>query len=1444
MFLNTWQRWLHFRGRIPGSLGARAPCPRKARKTTRLHFTVERLEDRTVFNTASTLAGGLLAAPLSGAAGAAQPGPLGPQPLALASRLVAPAVATAGQPFTFTVTVAAGYHGTVGFTSTDAAATLPEPYTFSAEDGCQHTFLATLTTVDSHGPTTLTAYDTANQTMLGSDSVTVSPAAPYSLEFVQQPVNGTAGEQLPPVTVRVEDRFGNLATDGTPAIKVALLDNPGGAALDGHTSRLASAGIATFDDLWITGAGSGYTLVATSPGLQATVPPVAMPTRGLSAAADGVDIFLKLATIKGESKDAMHKDEIEVQALSWGAARPGGQGQLQDVTFTAATSKASPALFQAALAGSKVGPATFSVRKHGATEAFLIWTLSTVTVDAAPGAAADQVTLRYQKVDLSYRPRKDDGTLGAPVTASWDLGQGNTSQGPFTASSTAQAGPGLDLFLKLDGIPGSSQDPAHKDQIPVESVTWDQERPGPRVLVRDLQLVVDTDQASPKLLQAVQSGQAIVATLSARRHGDNQDYLTWNLGSTFHGQAEGGVVVTAFGPGARLSQLTLAVQSFKETYLPKKEDGSWGDAVTASRDFGAYAGAPVAPVLGSTSAASDGVDIFLKLPSIAGESQDAKHPNEIEVQSLSWGASAPGGQGQLEDVTFTAATSKASPKLFQAALEGQEVGPATFTVRKHGFTDDFLTWTLTGVAVEAGPGATTDQVALRYHKVDMSYRPRQDDGTLGPPVTASWDLQRGHSQGPFTASSTAQAGPGLDLFLLLDGIPGSSKDSAHKDQIPVESVAWVREESPDGTFVRDLQLVVDTDQASPKLLEAVRTGQNIASAKLSARRHGDPPGDYLTWELGSVPGGAGAVHATAFGLGALQSQLTLDFQYIKDTYKPLRLDGSWGGAVTASWNFGAYAGTPAAPLLGATSAASDGVDIFLKLDKIKGESQDAVHKDEIEVQGLSWGAAGASAPGRPGQLQDVTFTAATSKASPALFQAALNGTDPGPATFSVRRHGATEDFLTLKLSTVNVDAAPGAAADQVTLRYQKVDVSYRPRKDDGTWGDAVTASWDLGKEHTSQGPFAADSTAAATSGLDLFLQLDGIQGSSQDSTHKDQIPVEAVAWVQERPTRGGAVIHDLRLTVDTDKASPELLQAVQTGQAISTAKLSIRRHGENKDYLTYDLSDVVVTGHGQGANHDQLSLAFQSITDSYWPKLRDGSWGGAVTATWDTHGRSRAVSNAFAITPAPVQIATTTTLAPSATTLNFGQPVTFTAFVTSSQGSVSGGTVTFWDGLSPLGTVALSGGSASLTTTLPVGGHSITAAYSGAGYFVPSTSAPVAVVTQPPLTGDVTFSVVTTRAPLPKKGKAKGFSQKLTIANSGAQVLQGPLYVLVRGLKSTVKIKGAAGFVGSKKKRSPFVVVGLNGGSLGPGASVSVTLQFTAKPNRFTPAVFAGTTPR
>lgn len=91
------------------------------------------------------------------------------------------------------------------------------------------------------------------------------------LVFTQQPTTDTAGQFLTPaVKVEAQDAAGNTVTGFTGSITVSIAVNPGGGILSGTKSISAVAGVATFGNLSIDKAGTGYRLQAAAGSLKDT----------------------------------------------------------------------------------------------------------------------------------------------------------------------------------------------------------------------------------------------------------------------------------------------------------------------------------------------------------------------------------------------------------------------------------------------------------------------------------------------------------------------------------------------------------------------------------------------------------------------------------------------------------------------------------------------------------------------------------------------------------------------------------------------------------------------------------------------------------------------------------------------------------------------------------------------------------------------------------------------------------------------------------------------------------------------------------------------------------------------------------------------------------------------------------------------------------------------
>jgi hypothetical protein len=106
--------------------------------------------------------------------------------------------------------VVLGYTGTIHFSSTDTAASLPDDYTFTSADGGSHTFTAGVT-LRTTGSRSVTATDTTTATITGTQAgLTVTPAAAASLSVGGIANPFTAGATT--VTITARDTYGNVAT--------------------------------------------------------------------------------------------------------------------------------------------------------------------------------------------------------------------------------------------------------------------------------------------------------------------------------------------------------------------------------------------------------------------------------------------------------------------------------------------------------------------------------------------------------------------------------------------------------------------------------------------------------------------------------------------------------------------------------------------------------------------------------------------------------------------------------------------------------------------------------------------------------------------------------------------------------------------------------------------------------------------------------------------------------------------------------------------------------------------------------------------------------------------------------------------------------------------------------------------------------------------------------
>ena len=160
---------------------------------------------------------------------------------------------------------------------------------------------------------------------------------------------------------------------------------------------------------------------------------------------------------------------------------------------------------------------------------------------------------------------------------------------------------------------------------------------------------------------------------------------------------------------------------------------------------------------------------------------------------------------------------------------------------------------------------------------------------------------------------------------------------------------------------------------------------------------------------------------------------------------------------------------------------------------------------------------------------------------------------------------------------------------------------------------------------------------------DAFLKIDGIDGESLDSKHKNWVDVLSFSWGVSQPSSGSGqftghvVPEDFSFFHAVDKASPKLMLACAEGDPISTIQVSFRKAGTGGggiDYLKYSFFDVFVSSvHPGGQSRavqlkledalpmEEVSFNYGKVQIAYQPQDRSGkSNGDLVQVSLDFEG--------------------------------------------------------------------------------------------------------------------------------------------------------------------------------------------------------------------------------
>ena len=151
------------------------------------------------------------------------------------------------------------------------------------------------------------------------------------------------------------------------------------------------------------------------------------------------------------------------------------------------------------------------------------------------------------------------------------------------------------------------------------------------------------------------------------------------------------------------------------------------------------------------------VDMFLRIDTLGGESEDHKHKGEIEIQSWAWhvtqtGTSGTGGGSgtgkvEMQDIEIKKKVDRASPVIYKLCAKGAHIKSADLTVRKAG--GDALEYMkvrleeLMITSYQVGSVTEDDQIIetirINFTRSGITYTPQITGGGGSGAVSGGWD---------------------------------------------------------------------------------------------------------------------------------------------------------------------------------------------------------------------------------------------------------------------------------------------------------------------------------------------------------------------------------------------------------------------------------------------------------------------------------------------------------------------------------------------------------------------------------------------------------------------------------------------------------------------------------------------------------------------------------
>ncbi len=150
--------------------------------------------------------------------------------------------------------------------------------------------------------------------------------------------------------------------------------------------------------------------------------------------------------------------------------------------------------------------------------------------------------------------------------------------------------------------------------------------------------------------------------------------------------------------------------------------------------------------------------------------------------------------------------------------------------------------------------------------------------------------------------------------------------------------------------------------------------------------------------------------------------------------------------------------------------------------------------------------------------------------------------------------------------------------------------------------------------------------------VDYFLKLDGIQGESADTNHKDEIQIMSWSWGASQVSSvagtggsgaGKADLSDFSIMTYFDKATPKFFKSIGAGTHIKSGTMSAIKSGaDGKPYLKVDFKELFVSSLQISGSSEiptvSLSFTYNEIKIDYSVQDENGNLKSTGPVTYNT----------------------------------------------------------------------------------------------------------------------------------------------------------------------------------------------------------------------------------